>query len=158
MTFLVYLFLLFMSVVGLCEIIHFFSLAIFDSKKLKNKFMFCLLKEDSAELELHFVYEQYSWLGRKYADKIYADRHNGTTISIYVSDAQHSQNVSVVLNGNRYNAQATDKTHFTVHLHDIKRSKKYLADVYDGNDLIGKIEISVKGKTATVNDDFDDLF
>ena len=92
------------------------------------------------------------------ADKIYADRHNGTTISIYVSDAQHSQNVSVVLNGNRYNAQATDKTHFTVHLHDIKRSKKYLADVYDGNDLIGKIEISVKGKTATVNDDFDDLF
>lgn len=64
----------------------------------------------------------------------------------------------VVLNGNRYNAQATDKTHFTVHLHDIKRSKKYLADVYDGNDLIGKIGISVKGKTATVNDDFDDLF
>jgi len=92
------------------------------------------------------------------ADKIYADRHNGTTISIYVSDAQHSQNVSVVLNGNRYNAQATDKTHFTIHLHDIKRSKKYFADVYDDNDLIGKIEISVKGKTATVNDDFDDLF
>ena len=92
------------------------------------------------------------------SDKIFADRHNGITISIYISDAEHSQNVSVVINGNRYNAKAEDKTHFTVHLHDIKRSKEYFADVYDGNDLISNIKISVKGKTATVNDDFDDLF
>lgn len=92
------------------------------------------------------------------SDKVFADRHYGTTISFYISDVEHGQNVSVVINGNRYYATAEDKTHYTVHLHDIKRSKKYSADVYDGDNLISKTEISVKGKTATVNDDFNDLF
>ena len=33
--------------------------------------------------------------------------------------------------------------------------KPYEADVFDGDNLIGKISFKVKGKAATINDDFD---
>ena len=91
-------------------------------------------------------------------DEIVADFKKGTTISIYISDVENYNNVSVVVNGTRYQAFSDDKSHYTIEMKDVRRAKKYTADVYDGEDLIGKVGFTVKGKTASVNDDFDDLF
>jgi hypothetical protein len=45
-----------------------------------------------------------------------------------------------------------------VKLPDLKRAGHYPADVYMGDNLIGKILIDAQGKSGKVNDIFDDLF
>lgn len=92
------------------------------------------------------------------ADSIQADRHNGTSIDLYISDIVSSDKVAVVVDGVKYQAKCKDKTHYSVVLTDVKRQKECRADVYDGDDLIGTKDLSIKGKTASVNSDFDDLF
>ncbi len=91
-------------------------------------------------------------------DKIQSDRHAGTTLNIYISDVEHSSNVSIVIAGKPYFATKKDATHYSVLLEDYKRAKKNVAaDVYDGDDLIGNITFEIKGRAATVKTDFDDL-
>lgn len=91
-------------------------------------------------------------------DSLQADRHNGTLVELYISDIEHVNNVYLVIDGNKYIAHGDDKTHYSVLLSDVKRQKECKAEVYDGDDLIGTIQLVVKGKTASVNNDFDDLF
>ena len=91
-------------------------------------------------------------------DSIVVDRHTGVTLDVYISDVDNENNISIILNGKRYAGKASDGTHFDFVFDDIRRAKKYSADVYDGSDLIGKIDFTVKGKTGSVNSDFDDLF
>ena len=91
-------------------------------------------------------------------DSILVDRHSGILLNVYISDAENTNSVSIVLNGKRYTGKTSDGTHFLFELSDIKRAKKYSADVYDGSDLIGKIDFTAKGKTGSVNSDFDELF
>lgn len=67
-------------------------------------------------------------------------------------------NVSVILNDKSYSASQTDTNHYFVKLPDIKRAGEYLADVYAGDNLIGKIVIKAQGKSAKINDAFDNLF
>jgi hypothetical protein len=43
-------------------------------------------------------------------------------------------------------------------LTDIKRQKKCIAEIYDGDDLIGSVELNIKGKSASVNKGFDAEF
>lgn len=92
------------------------------------------------------------------AEKITADRHDGTYIEIYISYVEQKENVTIVIDGNKYKAIAKDEKHFAVWLSDIKRQKKCVAELFDGADLIGSINLDIKGKTATVNSDFDDMF
>ena len=68
------------------------------------------------------------------------------------------QEVSVILNGKPYPAVQIDGNHYTVKLTDTKRAGDYQADVYAGDDLIGKINIKAQGKSGKINDAFDDLF
>ncbi len=91
------------------------------------------------------------------ADNITVDRRNGVCISLYISDIIATDNVSIAIGDKKYQGTADDSTHFSFIVKDIKRARStpYSADVYDGEDLIGNIEFVVKGKTATVNDDFD---
>ena len=63
---------MFLSVIGLCEVIHFLTLILFDTKSCRNKVVCCLLKGRTADIELQFVVEQFKWMGRKYADRIIA--------------------------------------------------------------------------------------
>lgn len=92
-------------------------------------------------------------------DEVYCDRHAGTTIHLYISDVEHSQNVSVLIGEKRYVATCIDKTHYDVLMADVKRAKKNIsASVYDGDDVIGTVTFDIKGKMAAVNNDFDDLF
>ena len=93
------------------------------------------------------------------ADAIYCDRRLGTTIQLYISDADNTQSISVVIDEKRYAAKGSDKTHYEVNLYDMRRAKKNVsAAIYDGDDLIGTVHFDIKGKMATVNNDFDDLF
>lgn len=93
------------------------------------------------------------------ADEVYCDRRLGTTIQLYISDADNTQSISVVIDEKRYAAKGSDKTHYEVNLYDKRRAKKNVsAAIYDGDDLIGTVHFDIKGKMATVNNDFDDLF
>ena len=90
-------------------------------------------------------------------EKIQLDRRKGVTLHLYIPDT-NSGNVSIMLNDKRYVGTSDDGKHFTFALSDIKRAKDYTAEVYDAEDLIDTIMFTVKGKTATVNGDFDSLF
>lgn len=93
------------------------------------------------------------------ADEVYCDRRLGTTIQLYISDADNTQSISAVIDEKRYAAKGSDKTHYEVNLYDMRRAKKNVsAAIYDGDDLIGTVHFDIKGKMATVNNDFDDLF
>ncbi len=72
MEIIIYLLLLFLSVVGLCDIIHCVRLSLLDIKGEANKIICCKLNGKFADLQLRFVIEQYNWFGRKYADKVIA--------------------------------------------------------------------------------------
>lgn len=92
-------------------------------------------------------------------ESIQSDRHAGTTINLYISDVEHSGNVRIVIADKSYAATSKDATHYSVLLDDYKRAKKNVsASIYDGEDLIGNINFEIKGRTATVKNDFDDLF
>ena len=91
-------------------------------------------------------------------DSLFADRHIGTTIELYISDVENQNGISLVIEGDRYDATAKDKTHYIVVATEIKRQKECSAEIFDGNSVVGKIELKIKGRTASVNTDFDDLF
>lgn len=91
-------------------------------------------------------------------DNIFIDRHSGIQLKLYISDIDNANNVRIDLNGKRYIGKPTDNTHYMFELTDIKRAKKYNADVYDGFDLIGTIDFTAKGKIGSVNSSFDELF
>lgn len=87
-----------------------------------------------------------------------ADRHKGTVVELYISDVVNDSKVYLVVDGNKYIAQSKDRMHYSILVEHIRRQKECRADVYDADDLIGTIELVVKGKTASINNDFDDLF
>lgn len=89
-------------------------------------------------------------------DNIVLDKTNGTSIELYVSEPINGQ-LSIACNGEKSVAEKIDSAHYTVKL-DVKRAKEYAAEVYDGEDLIGNIKFTVKGRTGSTNSDFDELF
>lgn len=89
-------------------------------------------------------------------DDVILDKANGTRLELYVSEQLNGQ-LGIVCNGTRNTAKKIDTTHYSVAI-DIKRAKEYSAEVYDGEDLIGNVKFTVKGRTGSTNTDFDDLF
>lgn len=84
------------------------------------------------------------------------DFRMGTEIKLFFnSPVQH---VSIVLSGTRYPASQIDENHYAVKLPETKRAGEYSADVYAGDNLVGKILVKAQGKSGKVNDAFDDLF
>ena len=90
-------------------------------------------------------------------EKIKADYKKGITVTLYVNKTIRDT-LTVGYENKRYQSERIDDNHFKVDILDIKRAGMYSAEVYLGNDLAGHIEIEVAGKSATMNDDFDDLF
>ncbi len=84
------------------------------------------------------------------------DFRTGTEINLFFNSPV--QDVSVVLNGKAYPSSQIDSNHYSVKLPDTKRAGNYSAEVYAGDDPIGKIMINAQGKSGKVNDAFDDLF
>lgn len=92
-------------------------------------------------------------------ESIVSDRHVGTTVNLYISDVENHNKISIVIGGKSYLATCKDTTHYSVLLSDYKRAKKGVsAAIYDGEDLIGNVIFDIKGRTATVKNDFEDLF
>jgi hypothetical protein len=89
-------------------------------------------------------------------ETVTVDFRTGTEIKLFFNAPV--QDISVVLNGKRYSASQLDANHYTVKLPDTKRANDYLADIYSGDNLIGKIMIKAQSKTGKVNEAFDDLF
>ena len=89
-------------------------------------------------------------------ETVTVDFRTGTEITLFINSPM--QDVSVVLDGKRYSALQKDANHYSVKLLDTKRAGDYSADVYTGDNLIGKIMIKAQGKSGKVNDAFDDLF
>ncbi len=87
---------------------------------------------------------------------VVADSRTGAQIQLFLNSPVH--NVSVVLNGKQHPAKQIDTNHYAAKLPDIKRAGEYPAEVYAGDDLIGKIMIKAQGKSGKVNEAFDDLF
>lgn len=92
------------------------------------------------------------------SDNIQADRKQGTTVQIYISDVDNPNNISLVIGNTKYKAVVDDSTHYTVHLEDIRRSKTCKADIYDGDNLLGNVEFKIKGKSGSVDSGFDSEF
>ena len=90
-------------------------------------------------------------------DDIITDRRDGVALNLYISDVESPDNISLVIEDKIYKGKSEDGTHYTFALKDIKRAKAkpYTVDVFDGSDLIGSVSFRVRGKTATVKDDFD---
>lgn len=90
-------------------------------------------------------------------EDITADRHDGVTLNLYISDVEFPDDISLVIEDRPYRGKSEDGLHYTFELKDIKRAKvkPYTTDVFDGDDLIGSVSFKVRGKTATVKDDFD---
>ncbi|MFA7382861.1 MAG: BREX-4 system phosphatase PglZ [Desulfurivibrionaceae bacterium] len=89
-------------------------------------------------------------------ETVTVDFRTGTEINLFFNSPV--RDVSVVLNGKRYSASQIDANHYSVKLPDTKRADNYSADVYAGDNLIGKIMIKAQSKSGKVNDAFDDLF
>jgi len=89
-------------------------------------------------------------------ETVTVDFRIGTEVKLFFNSPV--QDISVLLNGKLYQAVQTDGNHYTVKLPDTKRAGDYPADVYAGDNLIGKILIKAQGKSGKVNDAFDDLF
>ncbi|MGC2422750.1 MAG: BREX-4 system phosphatase PglZ [Nitrospirota bacterium] len=89
-------------------------------------------------------------------ETVTVDFRTGTEIKLFFNSPM--QDVSVVLNDKPYSASQIDANHYSVKLPDTKRAGDYSADVYAGDNLIGKIMIKAQGKSGKVNDAFDDLF
>ena len=89
-------------------------------------------------------------------ETVTVDFRTGTEIKLFFNSPM--KDVSVVLNQKTYSASQMDANHYSVNLPDTKRAGDYSADVYAGENLIGKIMIKAQGKSGKVNDAFDDLF
>lgn len=66
-------------------------------------------------------------------------------------------NVIIIIKDKPYPAERIDKNHHHI-VTDITKAGEYLADVFDGDNLVGKITINVQSETGKRNDAFDNLF
>lgn len=92
-------------------------------------------------------------------DNIKAD-HEGVKLTLFISEVDFPNNVTIRIDGYKpYPGKAIGKSKFYFVLEDIKRSKAqpYDASIFDGDDLIGSISFTVKGKIASFNRDFDNF-
>ena len=90
-------------------------------------------------------------------EKIKADYKKGITVNLYVNKTIRD-NLTIGYENKRYQSERIDDNHFKVDISDIKKAGTYPVDVYLGNDLASHIQIDAAGKSAAMNDDFDDLF
>ncbi|WP_329886447.1 BREX-4 system phosphatase PglZ [Pseudoramibacter faecis] len=90
-------------------------------------------------------------------DNIRADYKIGISFIISINKVVHSS-VSVGYGSMRYPTKKLDDNHYEVKIREITKSGKYAMDIYIGEDLAEHITLPVKGKSASMNAAFDDLF
>ncbi len=88
---------------------------------------------------------------------VVSDFGDGADLYIYVNKSL-SQELSVHVGGEVSQAVKMDENHYKVHVSKMKRAKTYAVDIYVGENLITGLDVTTKGKSASINSDFDDLF
>lgn len=91
-------------------------------------------------------------------EELTIDRKTGVNVSLYISDVETPNAVRLEIKGISYLAEQTDRTHYRFVLGDIKRSGTYEASIFDGSNLIGRVNLHIKGAVGSAKTDFDDLF
>lgn len=89
-------------------------------------------------------------------DNIKADYKTGISVTLYVNKTINEL-LAVSYGNKRYETRKIDNHHFEVEISDIKRAGTYKLGVFLGDDLASHLEIKVSGKSASMNDDFDEL-
>jgi len=93
------------------------------------------------------------------SDKLIASFRKPLSFILFSKNELHR--VSVVIKGisTPFVAEKIDKNHYQIRT-EIKRPGKYLADVFDGDNLIGKIILDALSETQkkSGDDDFEDIF
>ena len=88
---------------------------------------------------------------------IKADYKTGINVLLYINKV--IQDTLILEYGNkRYASEKIDDNHYAIKIPDIKKAGIYQIGIYFGEDFINHIEIKVTSKSASINDDFDDLF
>jgi hypothetical protein len=87
---------------------------------------------------------------------VFIERKDGIVVTLF-SETPLCQ-VSLVINGKRYQATTIDVNHYRVALPDIKKANDYHAEVYSGDDLVGAVIITAKSRLGGSDSDFDKLF
>lgn len=88
---------------------------------------------------------------------VVSDYRNGADLCIFVNKSL-TQKLCVHVDGEASQAVRTDENHYKVHVTNMKRAKTYAVDVYVGENLVTRLDVTTKGKSASVNSEFDDLF
>lgn len=86
-----------------------------------------------------------------------ADYKTGSEITLFVNK-NVQQDIFVEVEKEMYKAVQIDSNHYKVALSSLKRAKTYSANILLGEEVVSMISIKVTGKSASMNDDFDDLF
>ena len=90
-------------------------------------------------------------------ENVISDYNAGAEFCLFVNKTV-SSDLSVCVEGERFRANKVDENHYMVYASVMKRAKTYGVDIYVGENLITKIDITTRGKSASVNTDFDALF
>lgn len=69
---IIFLFVFFLSVIGLSELIHATWVGFIKPKAKPRKILLCVLFGDFADLQLRYAYEEMLWHGKTYADELVA--------------------------------------------------------------------------------------
>lgn len=88
-------------------------------------------------------------------NNITIERGKGVCIKVYISDVTNPNNILLRLDETTYASEVIDDNHFMFRIPDIKRSKTYVATVFEGEDVLGEVTFTPKSK---INTNFDDLF
>lgn len=90
-------------------------------------------------------------------ENIKADYKKGVKLELFVTKSVR-QELKLGYGGRKYPAKKSDSNRFVVEIPEIKKSGTYSIDVYLDDDLAESLEIKASGKSASMNDDFDNLF
>ena len=90
-------------------------------------------------------------------DNITADYKRGIKFSLSLSKYSNEK-LALGYDNQRYLAQRLDDYNYVVEIPVITKAGTYSADAYLGDNLVEHLDIVVSGRSAMINDDFDDLF
>lgn len=85
-----------------------------------------------------------------------ADFRTGAEITLF--SKSHLKDVTIIFKNKRYITTQIDNNHYKAVISDINRAGDYTVDVYEGDDLISKLNIKAQGKSGKINNAFEDLF
>ena len=94
------------------------------------------------------------------AEATLGKKNQPTILNLYIPDLGRKSKVSIVLcdDTEKCEGKTTDGSHFSFELSSIKRAGQYEANIFDGDNLLANITITVKNAIGSVNTDFDELF